>query len=146
VSEKILTPDENYAKGFNHQYGFNGHKHDLEEACKYYKLAAEGGRIDAEYSLGEVFEQRRNYTEAFKWHRLAFKGGDKLAVSSYGRVAKILGYEAVVNVLQTMNEITQSIPQPLTMLLPADSLFALKEESKYVCSDNGNNGRIGFTK
>ncbi|MCD6045960.1 MAG: hypothetical protein K0R48_1123 [Gammaproteobacteria bacterium] len=128
ATDTDLIAEENYAQGFYYQHGIKGHEKDLQKAYEYYKRAADAGRIDAEYALGDMFESALNYPEAFRWYRLALERWGKFAKaeSEYIRIAKILGYEAVVKVLDSMGRIPPAVPrkQSLAMLLPSDSPLA----------------------
>ena len=44
---------------------------DETEAIKWYRLAADQGRSDAQYQLGHLSYQQNKYAEAEKWFRLA---------------------------------------------------------------------------
>lgn len=49
----------------------NGAPHSVENAIKYYRMAAEQGHAEAQNSLGSVFQAEKNYTEAKLWYERA---------------------------------------------------------------------------
>jgi TPR repeat protein len=55
-------------------YG-EGVSQDINEAAKWFRLAAEQGYAKAEYNLGLMYDKgegvRQDTNEAFKWYRLA---------------------------------------------------------------------------
>ena len=55
-----------------------------DEATKWYRLAADQGRSDAQYQLGHMFYRHDNYAEAAKWLHLAADQGRADAQSSLG--------------------------------------------------------------
>ncbi len=57
---------------------------DKTEAMKWYRLAADQGRSDAQYQLGHLSYQQNNYAEAAKWFRLAAEQGRPDAQSNLG--------------------------------------------------------------
>ena len=57
---------------------------DETEATKWYRLAAEQGRSDAQYQIGHLSYQQNDYAEAAKWFRLAAEQGRPDAQSNLG--------------------------------------------------------------
>jgi TPR repeat protein len=55
-----------------------------EEATKWYRLAADQGRSDAQYQLGHMFYRHDNYVEAARWFLRAADQGRADAQSSLG--------------------------------------------------------------
>ena len=62
---------------------------DEAEAARLYKLAAEQGHVDAQYSLGAMFTSGRGVapsdTEAVKYYRMAAEQGDSMAQFNLGQ-------------------------------------------------------------
>jgi TPR repeat protein len=54
------------------------------EAAKWYRLAADQGRDDAQYQLGRLYYKQDNYAEAAKWFQLAADQGRADAQSNLG--------------------------------------------------------------
>jgi uncharacterized protein len=54
------------------------------EAAKWYRLAADQGRDDAQYQLGHLYYKQDDYAEAAKWFRLAADQGRADAQSNLG--------------------------------------------------------------
>jgi len=50
---------------------------DETEAMKWYRLAADPGRSDAQYQLGHLSYQQNNFAEPVKWFRLAARSGPR---------------------------------------------------------------------
>jgi TPR repeat protein len=61
-----------------------GISRDEAEAMKWYRLAADQGRDDAQYQLGHLYYRQNNYPEAAKWFRLAADHGRADAQSNLG--------------------------------------------------------------
>jgi TPR repeat protein len=57
---------------------------DEAEATKWYRLAADQGRADAQYQLGHLYYKQTNYAEAVRWFRLAADQGRADAQSNLG--------------------------------------------------------------
>jgi TPR repeat protein len=55
---------------------------DAEEARKRLTYAAKKGHTDAQFLLGEIYEQEQAYRSAAKWYRLAAWQG-QLAAAQY---------------------------------------------------------------
>jgi TPR repeat protein len=51
---------------------------------KWYRLAADQGRSDAQYQLGHLYYKQNNYAEAAKWFHLAADQGRADAQSNLG--------------------------------------------------------------
>lgn len=60
----------------------NGAPHSVENAIKYYRLAAEQGHVEAQNSLASVFQAEKNYAEAKTWYARAAAQGHPLATNS----------------------------------------------------------------
>ena len=56
-----------------------GVEQDYAEAMKWYRMAADQGRVHAQTCLAFVYEKENNYAEATKWYRLAADQGDTTA-------------------------------------------------------------------
>ncbi|HKH01641.1 MAG TPA: tetratricopeptide repeat protein [Bradyrhizobium sp.] len=69
--------------GLMHDIG-QGVPQNSREAFKWYRLAADQGRPDAQYQLGHLYYKQDDYTEAAKWFRLAAEQGRADAQSSLG--------------------------------------------------------------
>jgi len=69
--------------GLMHDVG-QGVPQNSREASKWYRLAADQGRPDAQYQLGHLHYKQDDYTEAAKWFRLAAEQGRADAQSSLG--------------------------------------------------------------
>ena len=72
-----------------YMYGKGGVKRDPAEAAKWYRMAgvayreaAEKGDVEAQSSLGSMYENghgiERDYVEAAKWYRKAAEQGDMM--------------------------------------------------------------------
>ena len=61
----------------------DGIEQNMEEAVKWWRLAAEQGDADAQYNLGNAYKRgegvEQNMEEAVKWWRLAAEKGDEKA-------------------------------------------------------------------
>lgn len=61
---------------------------NYEEAMKWYRKAADQGNAEAQYQLGEIYDQgmagKKDYQEAFKWFRLAAEQGEPDAQLNLG--------------------------------------------------------------
>jgi uncharacterized protein len=69
--------------GLMHDIG-QGVPQNSREASKWYRLAADQGRPDAQYQLGHLYYKQDDYSEAAKWFRLAAEQGRADAQSSLG--------------------------------------------------------------
>eukprot|EP01127_Copromyxa_protea_P009134 TRINITY_DN2130_c0_g1_i3.p1 TRINITY_DN2130_c0_g1~~TRINITY_DN2130_c0_g1_i3.p1 ORF type:complete len:773 (+),score=136.09 TRINITY_DN2130_c0_g1_i3:692-3010(+) len=49
---------------------------DIEEAVKYYELAAQKGNSSAMANLGRLYAERARYAESFQWRKMAVAKGD----------------------------------------------------------------------
>ena len=76
-----------YALGVMHDMG-EGVPENLEEAAKWYRLAAEQGYKDAQNNLGVLLENgdgvARNYEEAMEWYLAAAESGNRDALNNIG--------------------------------------------------------------
>jgi TPR repeat protein len=81
VAAKTL-PQSQYALGWWHAYGPNVPR-NLEEAAKWFRLAAENGNVDAQEALANAFEWGigvpQNLKETNAWRKKAADGGSQLA-------------------------------------------------------------------
>lgn len=75
--------------GFSYQEGI-GMPRDLDQAVKWYRLAAIGGLDRAQINLAEMYAQghgvSRDVAEAAKWYRLAAEQGHVAAQTSLGNL------------------------------------------------------------
>lgn len=85
------------ASGENHRSPFS-HTDNLAEAFKYFKIAAQQGHQEAQYSLGKLYEKEYSENpkensevlqEAKKWYAAASKNGLKEATDALERINKI---------------------------------------------------------
>ena len=70
--------------GFCYEYGLYVASIDIEEAIRWYRLAAEQGLLGAQNTLGRLYSSNHNYEEAVYWYRLAAKQGDIYAQMHLG--------------------------------------------------------------
>ena len=74
-AEERVDAEEQYRLGQRYQYEVE----DYAEAARWYRLAAEQGHVEAQYSLGLVYATGRgveqDYAEAARWYRLAAEQG-----------------------------------------------------------------------
>ncbi len=64
---------------------------DFSEAIKWFRLAAEGGCVDAQFHLGLIYETglgtAENKEEAIKWYRRAAEQGHENAKHALKKVS-----------------------------------------------------------
>ena len=53
----------------------NGVPKDIEEAMKWFKMAADQGAASAQYNLGQYYMKKNDMSEAVKWYRKAAEQG-----------------------------------------------------------------------
>jgi TPR repeat protein len=75
--------------GYFHEFGIGVSQKNEAEAAKLYRLAADQGNTDGQYSLGVCYEYGRGVTkdeeEAVGWYRLAAEQGHAAAQKNLGR-------------------------------------------------------------
>ncbi|MCM1133039.1 MAG: sel1 repeat family protein [Ruminococcus flavefaciens] len=89
-----------YKLGENYYYGKNGYKQNYKEAVKWYKLSAEKGNSEAQFSLGWCYHFGdgivRDYKKAFEWYTKSAEQGDE--AGKYGLASiYLLGSGATKN-------------------------------------------------
>ena len=47
----------------------------LDEAIDAFKISAEEGNVKSQYTLGNIYLNKRQYHEAERWYSMAFKNG-----------------------------------------------------------------------
>ena len=86
--EKTEKLNELYRLGVNYFWGRYGKPKNHIEAAKWFRLAAEQGHADAQFSLGVCYEKGigvdQDYTEAVDWYRMAAEQGDAIAQCNLG--------------------------------------------------------------
>lgn len=60
----------------------NGAPHSVENAIKYYRMAAEQGHVEAQNSMGSMLQAEKNYVEAKSWYERAAAQGHPMATNS----------------------------------------------------------------
>ena len=59
-----------------------GAPHDIKEAMKWYRMAAERGYAPAQNSVGSIFQAEKRFEDAFTWYEKAAAQGDAQATNS----------------------------------------------------------------
>ncbi len=87
---QTLSANEMYELGEDSYYGRNGKPQDYAEAVKWYLKAAEQEHVDAQNSLGYMYENGLGVTQDYKvsvgWYRKAAEKGDADAQFSLGNL------------------------------------------------------------
>jgi len=87
---KTMSAREQYEKGRDYALGIGGVKKDLEEAAKWYRLAAERGYVEAQNSLGSCYHfgqgVGKDKKDAAKWYRLAAEQGNGISQYFLGQM------------------------------------------------------------
>jgi TPR repeat protein len=96
--EKSASISIQVNQGHNYLIG-QGVPQDFVEAKMWYRKASDQGCIDAQHSLGYVYDLEQNYSEAAKWYRSAVEHGHCIAMSSLGML-----YELGLGVIQDQKE------------------------------------------
>lgn len=76
-----------------------GVEQDTEKAIKWYTMAAEQGYVDAQNALGNIYNEKKDYSGAVKWWEKAAEQGDGPAQSNLGTM-----YEKGIGVKQNYQE------------------------------------------
>ncbi len=80
------SPEEEYQKASSYAYG-DGVERDMEKAALWWKKAAEGGHVQAQYSLGSYYlKEPGRIPEAVKYLAMAAENGDALAAYQLGKL------------------------------------------------------------
>lgn len=87
---QVLSANEMYELGEDSYYGRNGKPQDYAEAVKWYLKAAEQEHVDAQSSLGYMYENgmgvAKDYKASEEWYRKAAEKGDADAQYSLGNL------------------------------------------------------------
>lgn len=88
----------------------------IEEALKYFKLAAEQGHLLAQRKVGSIFDAQGQYKQAFEYFKLAADQGDDISQNNLGYYYQEgLGIEKDFFKAFHFYQLAH-IPQPLTLL------------------------------
>ena len=87
------TPEQIYSLGNSYYYGTGGKTQDYAKALKYYRIAAERGKMEAINDIGYMYDKglgvTQDYSEAVKWYRKAAEQGDAVGQSNLGYMYEI---------------------------------------------------------
>jgi len=103
---------------------------NLEEALKWYRMAAEKGNTSAMYNLGDAYLKgegvTKNLEEAVKWYRMAADKGDDAAMYSLG-YAYANGEGVTKNYQEAINWYRMAINKELSEKseMPISSMMAM---------------------
>lgn len=73
--------DAQFKVGWAYDSG-DGAPRSGDKAIKYYRMAADQGLVEAQNSLGSIYQAEKNYTEAKSWYELAAAQNHPLATNS----------------------------------------------------------------
>lgn len=95
--------DELYKTGLCYYFGKEGKNKDYKKAVDLFNKAAEGGHVDAQYALGDCYENGegvvQNYNQAVYWYK---KAAEKEDANAQNRLGKL--YYNGKGVIQDYNE------------------------------------------
>ena len=77
--------DAQFKVGYAYDSG-NGAPSSSDNAKKYYRMAAQHGHVEAQNSLGSMYQAEKNYIEAKSWYELAFAQNHPMATNSLGQL------------------------------------------------------------
>ena len=88
-----MDSEEMLNLGMKHDYGLGVPENDVE-AVRWYRMAAEQGHADAQYSLWEMYADGLGVPQdsvvAYMWHDIAATNGNDLATKNRNIVAGIM--------------------------------------------------------
>jgi TPR repeat protein len=127
------TPQGQYEMGDNYFYGRNGVNRDNQQAVVWYRRAAKQGYAEAEFTLGQVYENgwgaNQDLALAKRWYRDAARQGIEAADAALKRLE---------------GENTQSAPSALSM--PNESTAPTAAQTEYIRGNDYLYGRNGVSQ